>query len=165
MPFAVVACSSCKAPWAVDLRHAKVSCPRCRAPAELRKRRRLWEGGGAAEAQAAAAHLAAALSRGEPGDALQQVGALADDRPLPRHDSTVDAAAAKGRAVRNASARADEVAAWMTRLSGGSSHEELVAALCKAGLSADRAEREIVRMLATDVVFEPRPGQYQALDV
>lgn len=162
MAYAVVARSRCRMPWAVDLRHARATCPRCQTGADLARRRRLWEGDDARAAQAAAAHVAAACSAPE-GQALEQVRLTAEPQ-LPRHDVPTDAAAAQARRVRGTCARADAVAAWLTRLQGGAEHDELVATLVKAGLDASRAEKEVVRMLACDVLFEPRPGFYQALE-
>lgn len=158
--FAVVACSACRAPWAVELRHETVSCPACHAPYEAAGRSRLWQGDDAREAQAAVAHHRAALAGG-----LAAVQALAPRRPEPRHDSPADAAAAQASGLANRSARAEAVALWMTRLRGGLvPHAELVEAMAKAGLDPVRAEREVVRLLATDVMVEPRAGHYRVLD-
>jgi hypothetical protein len=76
----------------------------------------------------------------------------------------VDAAAAKAAGIVNASARAEAVALWMTRLSGLVPHEELVVAMGKAGIAAARAEREVVRLLATDLMLEPRAGHYRFME-
>ncbi len=163
VPFAVVACSSCRQAWAVDLRHTRASCPRCQRPADLDRRRRLWQGDDAREAQAAAGRLRLELTTGDQAP-LQQ--ARVDELALPkvpRHDSPVEEAAARARAVTNKSQRADAVALWLTRLQGASSHDDYVGALSRAGLDRVRAEKEIVRMLACDVVYEPRAGYYQAL--
>lgn len=157
MPFAVVGCSHCHEPWAVDLRYDTSSCPRCGTKAELARRTRLWQGDDARDAQRAAADLRA-------GDGHATVTALADDRHLPRYDSPVDAAAAKAAAVVNQSQRADIVAWWLTRLVGDAGHDDYVTAMERAGLQPDRAEKEITRMLATDVIYEPRAGTYRVLE-
>lgn len=86
------------------------------------------------------------------------------EAPLVQHDSAVDAAAAKANAVVNKSQKAELVALWLTRLQGPSSHNDHLAAMRKAGLDAERADKEIVRMLAMDVVFEPKAGVYQCLE-
>lgn len=162
MRFAVVACSLCRQPWAVELRHAEASCPACRASFPLAERRRLWQGDDAREAQAAVAHHRAALSGGPA--AVAAVAAAHPRRPEPRHDSPGDAAAAQAAGIVNKSARAEAVALWMTRLVGAVPHAELVAAMGKADIPRDRAEREVVRMLATDLLLEPRAGHYRVLD-
>jgi hypothetical protein len=164
MAYAVVACSRCKAPWAVELRHAKSACPRCHTAVDLARRARLWEGPSAARAREAAAAHAAALAQGiTAARATELEQTLLADRPVARHDSAIDAAAAQARSKRNLGARAELVALWLTRLSDGASHAELLQALGKAGLGPERAEQEIARMLAADIIFEPRAGFYRAL--
>jgi len=155
----VVACSACRQPWAVELRHAAVSCPSCGTAVDLADRVKLWQGDSAADARAAAAHHRAAMAGG-----LPAVQSLRPRRPEPKHDSPADAAAAQASGIVNKSARAEAVALWMTRLVGLVPHADLVAAMGKAGLDADRAEREVVRLLATDLMVEPRAGSYRVLD-
>ena len=157
VPFAVVGCSSCRRPWVVDLRHATSTCPRCGVTADLERRAQLWQGEDARAAQQAAARLRA-------GDDLVVVTALADRRPMPHHDSAVAAAAAKAASVINKSQKADLIALWLTRLTGEARHEDLLAAMEQAGLARDRAEQEVIRMLATDVMYEPRAGSYRVLE-
>jgi hypothetical protein len=157
--YAVVACSACRKPWVLETRHARVTCPSCSTPVESASRARLWQGDSAAEAQAAAAHHRAALAGGS-----AAVAALQPHRPEPRHDSPADAAAAQAAGIANKSARAEMVALWMTRLVGLVPHADLVDAMAKAGLPLDRAEKEVVRLLATDVMVEPRAGAYRVLD-
>jgi hypothetical protein len=163
--FAVVACSDCHTAWSVELRHRTSRCPRCPALVDLRKRRRLWQGDDAQDARQAAAAIQAALAQGIPlGDLEQAQQATLLAPPATRHDSPIDAAAAKGRSVTNQSDRAEEVARWLTRLLGDPTEEDHLAALAKAGIAAERAERELVRMLACDVLYEPRPGVYRCLE-
>jgi hypothetical protein len=157
--FAVVACSACRQPWAVELRHATATCPACRSAYDLAGRKPLWQGEDARAAQAAVAHHRAALAGG-----LPAVQALRPVRPEPRHDSPADAAAAQAGGIVNLSARAEAVALWMTRLMGQVPHQELVEAMGKAGIPRERAEREVVRLLATDLMMEPKAGRYRALD-
>jgi hypothetical protein len=156
MRFAVIPCP-CGERWAVETRHAKVTCPRCGTTADLAARTRLWQGDTALAARDAAGTLRAEAA-GAP--AVR----LAGPSSAPRHDSPADAAAAKANAITNRSDRAEAVALWMTRLVGQPSHADLVAALRKAGLDQSRAEREIVRMLAMDYLMEPRAGSYKVID-
>jgi DNA-directed RNA polymerase subunit RPC12/RpoP len=155
--FAVVGCSGCGRPWAVELRHERSACPDCHTRVDVAGRTRLWQGDDARQAQAAVAHHRAALAGG-----LHVV--QAPRRPAARHDSATDAAAAKAAGIVNASARAEAVALWRTRLSGLVPHEELVVAMGKAGIAAARAEREVVRLLATDLMLEPRAGHYRFME-
>jgi hypothetical protein len=84
-------------------------------------------------------------------------------RTLPRHDSPIDAAAALASGIRNRSERAQAAALALSRLQGLVTHADLVAALERSGLDGERAEAEVVRMLAADVLIEPRAGHYRAL--
>lgn len=141
------------------MRQASASCPSCNTRCEPGTRRHLWRGESPQEAQAAAAQLR--LPKG----ANATIQALAEPkaRASPRHDSPVDAAAAQGSGITNKSERAAAVAKALCRLQGAVPHGELVAAFVKAGLEAERAEAEVVRMLATDVLIEPRAGAYRWL--
>ena len=159
MDFAVVVCSACRQPWAVELRHATASCPACATTYDLAGRTPVWQGDDARAAQAAVAHHRAALSGG-----LAAVQMLKPRRPEPRHDSPADAAAAQAGGIVNLSARAEAVALWMTRLRGLVPHRELLEAMGKAGIDGERAEREVVRLLATDLMMEPKAGHYRILD-
>lgn len=162
--FAIIACKGCQEPWAVELRNAGASCPRCQKRNEIRKRTRLWEGPNARDAQSAAVHLRTQMAKGiEPEIALKSFK-MAQEDAVPRHDSPIDAAAAKARAVTNKSQRADAVALWLTRLVGDVDHMGYLDALERAGLERTRGEKEIVRMLAGDVIFEPQAGRYRCLD-
>lgn len=159
MAYAVVACSQCREPWAVELRHKTSTCPRCQKSVELARRTRLWQGDSPTEARQAIQTLRADMAGGR-----EQVVALHDARPVPRHDSPIAAAAAKANAVINKSQKAETIALWLTRLQGDGSHEDHLEAMRQAGLDRDRAEKEITRMLAMDVLFEPRAGRYRCLE-
>lgn len=155
--YAVVACSSCRQPWLIESRHAKVTCPNCGRKADVARRRRLWQGDDVRQGQAAvAAAREAAMLGGGDQTTLPE--------PIVRHDDPLDAAAAKGKLVRNLSQRAETVALWLTRLVGDTQHGAFIDALLRAGLGAQRAEKEVVRMLAGDIIFEPRAGWYRSLE-
>jgi hypothetical protein len=157
--YAVVVCSACRKPWAVELRHATVSCPGCGTPYDRAARKPLWQGEDARAAQAAVAHHRAATAGG-----LAAVQAFKPYRAEARHDSPADAAAAQAAGIVNLSARAEAVTLWMTRLVGAVPHAALVEAMGLAGIDRARAEREVVRLLATDVMMEPKAGHYRILD-
>jgi hypothetical protein len=112
-----------------------------------------WTGDDPAEASAAVARL-----RAGPGSTLVQ------PPRVPRHDDRLDAAAAQARGL-PPSRRADAVAYALSLLAGepGMPHGELTEAMERAGLEPARAEREVVRLLATDRLVEPRPGRYRLL--
>lgn len=113
----------------------------------MESRKTLWEGDSGREAAAALQTLHAAPPVPE---------------RLPRHDDATDAAASKARAIGKAK-RAEEAALWLGRLMDPMSHEALCLTLEKAGLDGGRAEREIQRMLACDILTEPRAGYYRML--
>jgi len=157
--YAVVACSRCGQPWAVELRHDRSTCPSCRTSYPLAGRTHLWEGNDGREAQAAVAQHRAVFAGGQ--QAVQQIQARHRE---PRHDTPGDAAAAQAAGITNLSARAEAVALWMTRLAGPVPHDLLIDAMGKAGIPAGRAEREVVRLLATEVMVEPKAGSYRVLE-
>ena len=153
--FAVVECPRCGDAWSAELRNASSACPRCRTRCDLRKAQISWTGDDAREAQGAAASRRA--------NGHETLLELPTPQAVPRHDSALDAAAAKGQGITNRSDRAEAVALWLTRLQGGGRHEALLEALERAGLDRDRATREVVRMLAMDLLWEPRAGFYRTL--
>jgi hypothetical protein len=159
--FAVVACSSCRQPWAVEQRHATVTCPACRKTVELAHRTQLWSGQDAREAQRQAAHFRAELT-GKGVSAKVSLYQPGQARPS-RHDSPAEEAAASGRGIANKGSRAEMVASTLVRLRGPVPHAELVASLQLAGLDEARAEAEVTRMLAMDILLEPKAGQYRVV--
>ncbi len=146
----------------MELRHATVSCPRCHKRVEVKRRTRLWQGDDLKEARSAVALHRAAAAQGTSLEAASF--SLRPDAPVPRYDDPVDAAAAKGRGTTNKSDRADLVLLWLTRLQEDVPHDDAIRALRRSGLDAERAEKEVVRMLAGDVIFEPRAGSYRHLE-
>jgi hypothetical protein len=157
--FAVVVCPQCHAPWAVESRHASAACPRCRKGVELAHRVKLWEGTDAREAQRQAAqHHSQMAGKGVS-------AAVSVYQPTARvscHDSPAEEAAASARGIANKGSRAEMVAATLSR-GGPATHADLIDALQLAGLDADRAEAEVTRMLAMDILLEPKAGHYRML--
>ena len=49
-------------------------------------------------------------------------------------------------------------------LRGAAPHEELLRALERAGIDRERGEAEVTRMLATDILVEPRAGCYRMVE-
>jgi len=148
----VVACPGCGAVRAAEARHASSTCVRC----------------GERHSHAAGRVLASGVPAAAAREIVARAAAPQGPAPAPRvdrHDDPLDAAAAKGRAIANRSARAEAVALWCCRLLGGAvRHAQLLDALQRAGLDADRAEQEVVRMLACDLLLEPRPGLYRLVE-
>ncbi len=162
--YGVIACSRCKEVWSVELANRTSSCPRCNQHVHLARRRRLWEGNNPREAQAATATLRAQVQHGVNPDALQdQMEKLAHPERLVQHDSLEDAASAQARDVTNLSKRAERVTLWLGRLCGTVDHDQLIAAFSKAGIPRERGEREVLRMLVSDYIYEPHAGQYAVL--
>jgi hypothetical protein len=156
--FAVAQCG-CGNAWAVELRHAQAACPRCGAGIALEKARIAWRGDSAVEAQVAVGQL---RLRCDP----RAEAAVASLRraSVPRHDSPVEAAAARGAGIANKSSRAELVALALSRLTGMAPHDDLVQALELAGLERRRADAEVVRMLAMDILLEPKAGHYRVVE-
>lgn len=164
MRYAVVGCQ-CGNAWSVELRHATTTCQKCRSTLDLKRRRRIWQGDDMREAQAAAGRFRTALAQGLPEkESERAMQVLEPAQPLVRHDSPLDAAAAKAVGIINKSARAEAVALWTTRLLGPTGEDDLMQCMGKAGLDAARAEKEIVRMLAMDIMYEPKVGHYAMLE-
>ena len=161
--FAVISCG-CQNAWAVELRSTTSRCTRCGRTTDLAKRQRHWTGDDAKAAARAVGAVRTALAQGlsidEAGNAANAL--LLDPRPV-RHDSPTDAAAAKAREHTNHGDRAENVALWLTRLQGPTDEATYLDALQKAGLSLERAQKEIIRMLACDIIYEPQAGRYAAL--
>jgi hypothetical protein len=159
MSFAVVVCPGCREPWAVESRHASAACPRCSKTVELAHRTKLWEGGDAREAQRQAAQHRAGMA----GKTVSATVTLYQPRLRePRHDSPAEEAAAAAKGIANKGSRAELVAATLGR-HGAMAHADLVHALKLAGLHPDRAEAEVIRMLAMDLLMEPKAGHYRVL--
>lgn len=153
--FAVIACSKCATPWSVETRHVTSTCPRCGKESKLATRTKLWMGENAGKAREAVASLSG------------QEGALSIDllsrEPVRKHDSPAAAAASKARIVANASKKAVLIMETLTNILGDVPEKEALIAMRDAGLTSERAEKEIVRMLACDEIFEPRLGFYRSL--
>jgi hypothetical protein len=159
MSFAVVVCPGCREPWAVEARHDSAACPGCRKSVELAHRTKLWEGADAREAQRQAAHHRAQMA----GRTVSATVSLFQPKARSvRHDSPAEEAAATARGIANKGARAEMVAATLGR-GGPMPHADLVQALQLAGLDAERSEAEVTRMLAMDILMEPKAGHYRVL--
>lgn len=126
----------------------------------MRRRQRLWSGDDARAGQSSAAELRGQMAGADP---AHLIGLGLPERRV-RHDGPVEAAAAKARNITNKSARAEAIALWLTRMCDTATHDDYLDAMRKAGLDEARAEQEVIRMLACDVIYEPRAGHYAALE-
>lgn len=152
--YLVIACPRCRRARVVEQGRKTASCSSCTRTLELADLRASYLGPILQEAQEAAGRLNAKLSgREEEYVAAMVLPAI----PAPRHDDRWNAAAAAARRVSGETARADAVARALGEFEDG----ELAVAFELAGLR--EAGRHLRRMLATDVIFEPRPGVYRAL--
>ncbi len=154
MRFAAIVCPDCRRAWTVERRHETVTCPRCGHTTAQASRKPIWTGDDVSGAQEAltlhhGGIAALAASQRPPNRAAR----------LP-HDSAVAAAASRGTGIINKSERAEAVARALASAPQTAGHADLRLALEHAGLERERAESEIVRMLATDILMEPRAGQY-----
>ncbi|MES2155023.1 MAG: hypothetical protein V4510_07795 [bacterium] len=153
MKFAAIVCARCRRARTVETRHATASCPHCGVPATLAQRTPIWTGDDVAGGQAAILMHAGGTV------AVAQAARPTRARDLP-HDSPTMAAASKATGIVNRSEKAEAVTRALLE-DGTASHIDLVQAMLEAGLDGGRAQSEVVRMLATDFILEPRPGRYR----
>lgn len=152
--YLVVACGRCRRARVVEQGRKTATCASCSRVLELRDLRAYSLGPLLEEAQEVAGRLNAKLA----GRKDEYLAAMVVPRaPAPRHDDRWNAAAAAARRATGETGRADAVA----RALGEFEDAELAAAFELAGLR--ESNRHLRRMLATQVVFEPRPGVFKAL--
>lgn len=89
--------------------------------------------------------------------------AMLQQDPVRKHDSPAAAAAAKARIIANPSKKAELILQTLTKVLGDVPENDALRAMRDAGLTSERAEKELVRMLACDEIFEPRLGYYRSL--
>lgn len=153
--YLVIACPRCRRARVVEQGQKTASCASCDRTLALADLRAAYLGPHLEEAQQVAGLVNARLQ----GREEEYVAALVAPEPRPaRHDDRVDAAAAAARKGAGGEAgKADAIA----RALGEFQEEELARAFEAAGLRD--AARQLRRMLAAQVVFEPRAGRYRAL--
>lgn len=153
--YLVVACPRCRRAKIVEQGRQQSTCALCSRTLALADLRPFAAAETLDEAQAAAGLVNARLSGREREFAQALV-------PLPprlvRHDDRYAAASAAARRAVSEKDRVDAVARALSDFD----EDDLARAFAEAGLAVARAEGHLQRMLATDVVFEPRPGRYKA---
>lgn len=152
--YAAIVCQQCRRAWTIETRFEAVTCPRCTTRNEAASRRPIWAGDDPSQAS-----QALLLHNGGPGAAAAVERPPSRARALP-HESPAHAAASAATGIVNRSDKAEAVARFLAGR-GAARHDDLLAALAAAGLDAGRAHAEVVRMLAMDVLMEPRPGVYR----
>ncbi|MEA3199253.1 MAG: hypothetical protein QOE90_681 [Thermoplasmata archaeon] len=155
MLYAVVACSRCRRGFVVEEGRKQATCAHCSRTLDLANVRAFHRGEDLEEARAALGQLNARLS----GRAEEYARAFVPPAPRPAsHDDAHQAAAAAARRAVSEKDRADAVA----RALGEFGLDDLARAFALAGLPTQKAEAHLARMLAAQVVFEPRPLRYRA---
>lgn len=153
--FAVVACSRCRRTLIVEEQRKQASCAHCSRSLDLANLKAFHRGDDLEEARAVMGRLNARMS----GREEEYVRATAPPVPrAPRHDDKLHAAAAAARKVKSEKDRVDAIARSLSDFA----REDLAAAFALCQLPADRVDAHLARMLATQVVFEPRPLRYRA---
>lgn len=157
--FLVIACPRCRRAKVVEPGKKTTTCGSCDRELVLGDLRVFHQGATLEEAQEASGRLNARLAGREREFAA---AFLPSGAPRPaRHDDPYDAAAAAARKADSEKDRADAVARSLGASLREFSEDDLQRAFERAGIG--RAGWHLERMLKTDVVFEPRPGRYQAL--
>jgi len=152
--YAVVACPRCRRSLVVEEGRRQAACVRCSRPLDLASVRAFHRGEDAEEARRVAGLVNARLA-GREGEWERS---LVPPPPREaRHDDRHHAAAAAARKARSEKDRADAIA----RALGEFTQEDLERAFALARVG--KPEAHLARMLATQVVHEPRPLAYRAL--
>lgn len=155
--YLVIACPRCRRSRVVEAGKKSTSCGSCGRALALADLRPLASAGTLEEAQHAAGLVNARLV-GREREFLASL--LPQEAPAARHDDPYDAAAAAARKASSESDRVDEVARALFARLGAFAEEDLEEAFHRAGIPAYRLESHLVRMLATNVLYEPRAGRY-----
>ena len=154
--FQVVACSRCRRARIVEQGRKQATCATCNRTLPLRDLRAFATTSSIEEAQSAVAVVNARLA----GRERELAAAFVPTAPRPRgHEDRFAEAAA---AARRFSAEKDRVDA-IARALGAFAEADLARAFHVAGIPADKVGAHLARMVATDVVFEPRAGAYRAM--
>ena len=154
--FQVVACSRCRRARIVEQGRKQATCGGCNRTLTLRDLRAFATTPSIAEAQSAVAVVNARLA----GRERELAAAFVPEAPRARrHEDRFAEAAAAARRFSAEKDRADAIA----RALGSFAEDDLVRAFHIAGIPAAKAAAHLARMLATDIVFEPRAGAYRAM--
>lgn len=156
--YLVVACPRCRRARVVEQGKKTTQCGSCGRSLVLQDLRAHFLGDGFEEASAAAGMLNARLAGREEEFLAALVPAPS---PAARHDDAYGAAAAAARKANSEKDRADAVARALSARMVDFGEQDLARAFEMADLKG--AEKHLARMLATQVVFEPRSGRYAAL--
>lgn len=154
--FQLVACSTCRRAQVTERGRKQATCVRCSRTLDLQNLRAFLVTTSLEGAQQAAGMLNARLA-GREAEYAQAL--ILPARPAPRHDDRFAAAAAAARTATSEKDRADAIARALREFT----ESDLALAFKMTGLPAAKLETQLKRMLATDVVFQPRTGTYRIL--
>lgn len=159
--YLVVACSRCRRARVVQQGRKSAPCAACGRSLDLPNLRAFHQGEDLGEAQNAAGLVNAKLAGREREFAAAFIPAAPREV---KHDDAWHAAAAAARKAESESDRADAAArALSAQAEKGFTEDDFGRALALAGVPMQRAAHHLGRMVATQVVYEPRPGRYRAL--
>lgn len=153
--YLVVACPRCRRARVVEQGRKTAACAACDRPLALADLRAAYAGPSLEEAQQTAGMVNARLA----GREREYVAAMVVGEPAraSRHDDRFSKAAAAARGVSSEKDRADAIARALEEFD----EQDYGKAFETAGMRD--AARHLRRMLATQVVYEPRPGVFRAL--
>lgn len=137
-----------------------MSCGSCSRTLDLRDLRAQWSGESLDEARRVLGALNAKLD-----GRADEFAATLVPRPsfLRRYDDAHEAAAAAARGGRGEAEKVDRIARALGAELGEFQEVSVRIAMRHAGLSSDKSQQHMLRMLRTDVIHEPRPDWYRAL--
>lgn len=154
--YLVIACARCRRALVAESGRRQAACPSCGRAVVLADVRAFLSTDALDAAREAAGRLNARLAGREHEFAAAFVP---EAPPAVRHDDRFQAAAAAARRAMSEREKADAVA----RALGEFGEEDLARAFEDADLRSGKIGAHLARMVATEVVFEPRPGLYRAL--
>jgi len=161
VPYGVVACPSCRRAKVFELGTRTTACPLCGR--RLDTSRLVTETAGTVEqAQTLVGAVNARLAAATPAELASMTPP--DDAPAPASDALVAVVRAT-RSANGETARADAAARALSAALGTFTAPQWTEAVANAlgEAAATKAETHLRRMLAANVLFEPRPGVYRAL--
>lgn len=166
MTFAVVACPYCRRAKTFEVGRKTTQCAHCMKTLKLEHLKVFHRSDDLAEVQRAAGELNARYSGLGATQEFHRAMEAAEEARGAAPDDRGDPWAPVVRAARVQSAevpRADAIARALTERDGDWDDDLLAEAFAMAGLKPEKAEPHLKRMLATNVVYEPRPGRYRAV--
>lgn len=161
MRYGVVVCPKCRTAKGVELAAARTKCPRCGKGHAVAKLKAFRETDSPNELPALVAVVQAEVSHAPETARPRPPG---EPRPFdPASDTPAEFAAARARSKASTEAKAEAVARGLGETSPRFSEALLLEALRSAGFPEERIPEEVRGLLAKQVLYEPRPGEYALL--